>query len=450
MLGELESVAVIPAAMTTSCPAETDMQPFSTSSTDIGPHYMDITSISQAEKGTQCPEHVLTVDHSYIKQTVSHRDVGIQWEDHSMCDHDYIRQTPLAQDSTTYEHAETPEHHSEHIVFAPQATSTPIKTTHTDSFISASDDDSSHSTDMADPSYDPGHFDESSSEGMDSEPEDVGLQERMFLVSEIKINALFSRCRMCGNPVIHTEKSTTGTLLTVTFACSAGCNGVWHSQPLIRRMPLGNLLVAGGILFTGGQYTKFNEFASLLHLPFISESTFYGIQGSYLFPVVEMKFMEEQDALLSILSEQPVWLLADGQCDSPGHNAKYLTYTTMEEETELIIASKVVCVAEVANSNAMEVEGLHRCIEEIEAHGVKIDGVATDRHPQIKYYMKCTRPQIEHQFEVFHTVKGVTKELSRSSNTRDTQDIAPWIKSISNHMWWSCATCNGDAQVRKQ
>ena len=58
-----------------------------------------------------------------------------------------------------------------------------------------------------------------------------------------------------------------------------------------------------------------------------------------------------------------MWLLADGQCDSPGHNAKYLPYATMEEETELIIASRVVCVPDVVNSNAMEVEGLHRCIE---------------------------------------------------------------------------------------
>ncbi len=84
-----------------------------------------------------------------------------------------------------------------------------------------------------------------------------------------------------------------------------------------------------------------------------------------------------------------------------------------------------MCVGEeeVKNSNAMEVEGLHRCLDEVEAHGVAIEGLATDRHVQVTSYMKKLRPNIDHQYEIFHVAKGITKELSRTCNSRDTDDV---------------------------
>ena len=44
----------------------------------------------------------------------------------------------------------------------------------------------------------------------------------------------------------------------------------------------------------------------------------------------------------------------DGRCDSPGHSAKYGTYTLMNEKTNLIIEFSVVQVTEEPSSNAME------------------------------------------------------------------------------------------------
>ena len=59
---------------------------------------------------------------------------------------------------------------------------------------------------MADSSYDPEPFEESSSEEMESEQEDLH-EEGMFLVIQINIDDLFSGCSMCGNAIIHTEAS---------------------------------------------------------------------------------------------------------------------------------------------------------------------------------------------------------------------------------------------------
>ena len=47
-------------------------------------------------------------------------------------------------------------------------------------------------------------------------------------------------------------------------------------------------------------------------------------------------------------------LAGDGRCDSPGHSAKYGTYTVLDVKSNKIVDFKVVSVCEVKNSNAME------------------------------------------------------------------------------------------------
>ncbi|KAL0993607.1 hypothetical protein UPYG_G00110450 [Umbra pygmaea] len=36
------------------------------------------------------------------------------------------------------------------------------------------------------------------------------------------------------------------------------------------------------------------------------------------------------------------------------------------------------------------------------------------------------------------------KKLVSASNRKTCMDLAPWIKSVSNHMWWSCSSSKGD------
>lgn len=46
---------------------------------------------------------------------------------------------------------------------------------------------------------------------------------------------------------------------------------------------------------------------------------------------------------------------------------------------------------------------------------------------------------------------GVSKKLERSSKKKGCEDIRPWIKSISNHMYWvaSSSGTDGDMKVAK-
>lgn len=34
-------------------------------------------------------------------------------------------------------------------------------------------------------------------------------------------------------------------------------------------------------------------------------------------------------------------------------------------------------------------------------------------------------------------------------NRKSGKELAPWVRSVSNHMWWSCATAKGDATVNE-
>lgn len=61
----------------------------------------------------------------------------------------------------------------------------------------------------------------------------------------------------------------------------------------------------------------------------------------------------EMENLLPSLQEKSVDLLGDGRCDSPGHSAKYLTYSFMDAATKKIISCVQVQVGEVSASSTL-------------------------------------------------------------------------------------------------
>ena len=70
----------------------------------------------------------------------------------------------------------------------------------------------------------------------------------------------------------------------------------WESQPVVKRKPLGNLLLAASILFTGNNFAAICRLASCFNLQFFSESVFYDTQCKYLFPVVNEAWEAESHA----------------------------------------------------------------------------------------------------------------------------------------------------------
>lgn len=54
----------------------------------------------------------------------------------------------------------------------------------------------------------------------------------------------------------------------------------------------------------------------------------------------------------------------------------------------------------------MELEGLKRSLEKITDEKLEMSHLVTDRHSQIKKYMKDTHPNIIHWFDCWHIAKG--------------------------------------------
>lgn len=61
---------------------------------------------------------------------------------------------------------------------------------------------------------------------------------------------------------------------------------------------------------------------------------------------------------------------------------------------------------EVKSSNQMELEGLKRGLEYLEDFDVTVDELVTDRHVQVKKYMKDEYIDKHHYFDVWHVAKG--------------------------------------------
>ena len=61
---------------------------------------------------------------------------------------------------------------------------------------------------------------------------------------------------------------------------------------------------------------------------------------------------EQQNTLRQVKMKGAVNLNGDWRCDSPGHNAKYGTYTLMDDNTGKITAFSIVQGSELTSSNA--------------------------------------------------------------------------------------------------
>ena len=110
---------------------------------------------------------------------------------------------------------------------------------------------------------------------------------------------------------------------------------------------LGNLFVTTSIAFSGIPFAKFERFAKFFNLKSISDKLFYQLRRDAVFPVVVKKWKQQRKRMLQLSKQQEkVVLVGDGRCDSPGHSAKYCTYTFMEANTGNVVDTVVVPVTE--------------------------------------------------------------------------------------------------------
>ena len=154
-------------------------------------------------------------------------------------------------------------------------------------------------------------------------------EENKYLVFESCLLSLFTTCPIC-NLSVHPSTFTNGTFLCITQHCQhCDYRKKWESHPMIKNTPAGNLLLSAAILFAGALPNKMLRVLEFLHCASIAPCTFYTHQRLYLNTVINNVWKRSQSEMIMLLQayKDPLSIGGDRRSDSPGHSAKYGSYT---------------------------------------------------------------------------------------------------------------------------
>ena len=257
-------------------------------------------------------------------------------------------------------------------------------------------------------------------------------------------------CVYCGSLTKINGYFYNGSMIGVHMLCGIGHKFIWHSQTMIKGIAVGNLRLSAAILFSGNTYTRFKDIFRFSSIKHFEKSTYQRYQNKYLFGVINETWLDERARVLQHASKKGyINVIGDGRCDSPGHNAKYLTYSMQDQESKEVASLNVVQVTEAGNSNNMELLGFKRALADIEINAT-VKQVTTDRHSQVRKYMLDEEKDKVYQNDVWHVVKGLLKKLRKAAKKKDCALLNKWMRSICNHLWWSSATCGGSYEILKE
>ncbi|XP_044141617.1 uncharacterized protein LOC122931608 [Bufo gargarizans] len=276
------------------------------------------------------------------------------------------------------------------------------------------------------------------------------VKDTKLIVNESCLDVLLRQVKCqyvdCNLTVFSISKQRKGSAVIIRGSCRSGHSSLlWHTQPKIGRFWSGNVLLAASILCSGLNFQKVHELFGIFGLSTFSETTYYRYQTKFLFPAIDIAWKQEKQKIHEDLNGLPICLAGDGQCDSPGHSAKYCTYTVMDLYTEKIIDFEVVHRSQCSSSVAMEKFGFQTVMERVKNNGFDICVFVSDRHVSIQKLMREVYTDIDHQFDIWHYAKSIKKRLIKASNGRAGKDLKPWIEKIVNHFWWCVKTCDHNA-----
>ena len=143
------------------------------------------------------------------------------------------------------------------------------------------------------------------------------------------------------------------------------------------RYSKGNLSLAAAVLFSGNTFQKISKYFETVNIQWITKTSYYSIQDKFLARVVNKNYSKT-------IEQGPCKLSGDGRCDSPGNNAKYLTSSLTNQETNEIIAFSINQVTEAENSNCRENLGFQKTLNEVREKGINVKQLTTDRYIQIR------------------------------------------------------------------
>ena len=220
------------------------------------------------------------------------------------------------------------------------------------------------------------------------------IKEQKFVVSETKLIDLFrGRCQEPGCSSECTVKSkSVGCTMELWWNCQNGHSGKWNSSEKYGGMYSNNLQFSAAVLLSGNNYTKIELMSRFLGLACPSKSSFLRVQKFYCIPAIDEWWKWMRTNLISLIGNLEVVVSGDGQSDSPGHSAKYLTYFVMLTDAlqKYIVHLECMDKREVGGkSPCMEREALKRAVQKLKIV-INLKEVVTDASSSIIKMMGTT------------------------------------------------------------
>ncbi|KAL3854263.1 hypothetical protein ACJMK2_013537 [Sinanodonta woodiana] len=147
-------------------------------------------------------------------------------------------------------------------------------------------------------------------------------------------------------------------------------------------------------------------------------------QGVLLTPTINKVWKAHQDRVFEELQNlhQPITIVGDGICDSPGYSAMFGAYSVLEVNLGKVLDIELAQSNEVNSSYHMEKEGLARAISKLQSHGVEVGTIITDRHKKLEHIAR------EKQYEDVRSWCAASSELENGDLS-----VAKW-HSVNNHV----------------
>ena len=205
-----------------------------------------------------------------------------------------------------------------------------------------SDESNNESIDDMDSSFVLSENDSGICSDFDSNDNKDDTKSTVFIALWSSLIILFGKCFTCFDESVKISRKVRGSLLIIMMTWSNGHDNIWRSQLSINCQSPGNILICSATLFLANTFQRIYDFFHLVGLQCIGKTRFYQFQRRYLAGIVQEKYCRKNSSILNQLKEQGSCRLSrDGRCDSPGHNAKYLTYSFMDQITNKIAAMTI-------------------------------------------------------------------------------------------------------------
>ncbi|XP_053403685.1 uncharacterized protein LOC123546133 isoform X1 [Mercenaria mercenaria] len=168
------------------------------------------------------------------------------------------------------------------------------------------------------------------------------MKEEKFIVFQSCLLSLLRLCHIYSGVCSNIKKKVVGSMVIFESVCETGHSRIWRSQPVVSGAPVGNVLSAGALVFSGLSPSKLFNFFKFTNILMIKERTFNRYQKSFVIPAIANTWQQKQNETLLACRGRSIRVGGDARCCSPGHTAKYGSYTLMDLETGMVLATELV------------------------------------------------------------------------------------------------------------